>query len=380
MKELIKEKKNLWLLLWPLGLTMYFTAMGDKELAEYFYAGGIFKVYSGVMSRLTGMISVSIAEILVLTVPIVVIIVFLVGLIKIITGNGERWCCLVRLIRNLALIAGIIYFWFMLGCGTNYYRYEFADYSGYTIEKSTTDELYGLCRHLVNATNEARKNAVSESEHRFGIKTDVNNVYESYLTTGERKDAAVSAMNKLGEQYEVLSGYYPRPKSVVLSKCMSEFNITGVYFPWTVEANINVDEPDFWHGVTMCHELSHLRGFMREDEANFIGYLACVESGEPELVYSGYLEALINSMNRLYSEDPELYMRLAGQYSEGLVADLRANSEYWKQYENTVASEVGEKVNDTYLKANKQTDGTKSYGRMVDLLLAQMRSEGGYDE
>ena len=24
---------------------------------------------------------------------------------------------------------------------------------------------------------------------------------------------------------------------------------------------------------TICHELSHLKGYMREDEANFIGYL-----------------------------------------------------------------------------------------------------------
>ena len=36
-------------------------------------------------------------------------------------------------------------------------------------------------------------------------------------------------------------------------------------------------------------------------------------------------------------------------------------------------AEVSNKVNDTYLKVNKQEDGVKSYGRMVDLLLAQYR-------
>ena len=34
-------------------------------------------------------------------------------------------------------------------------------------------------------------------------------------------------------------------------------------------------------------------------------------------------------------------------------------------------------MNDTYLKANAQEDGTKSYGRMVDLLLALRRTQAG---
>jgi hypothetical protein len=32
-------------------------------------------------------------------------------------------------------------------------------------------------------------------------------------------------------------------------------------------------------------------------------------------------------------------------------------------------------MNDAYLKANSQTDGTQSYGRMVDLLLEWRRTE-----
>ena len=36
-----------------------------------------------------------------------------------------------------------------------------------------------------------------------------------------------------------------------------------------------------------------------------------------------------------------------------------------------------ETVNDTYLKANGQTDGVRSYGRMVDLLLAYYRANDG---
>ena len=41
------------------------------------------------------------------------------------------------------------------------------------------------------------------------------------------------------------------------------------------------------------------------------------------------------------------------------------------------AAEVHEQLNDAYLKANGQTEGVRSYGRMVDLLIAQMQQEEG---
>ena len=60
--------------------------------------------------------------------------------------------------------------------------------------------------------------------------------------------------------------------------------------------------------------------------------------------------------------------------SDIVKADIYDNSEYWKQFEGPV-SEISETVNDTYLKANDLEDGTKSYGRVVDLLLAEYKEK-----
>ena len=57
------------------------------------------------------------------------------------------------------------------------------------------------------------------------------------------------------------------------------------------------------------------------------------------------------------------------------VKDLLDHNAYWDTYRGTI-SEVSDKMNDMYLKANAQETGTKSYGRMVDLLLAWNRSKG----
>ena len=53
--------------------------------------------------------------------------------------------------------------------------------------------------------------------------------------------------------------------------------------------------------------------------------------------------------------------------------DIYANNAFWESYEGKIA-EAADKINDTYLKANHQTDGVKSYGRVVDLMLAFRRS------
>jgi hypothetical protein len=42
-------------------------------------------------------------------------------------------------------------------------------------------------------------------------------------------------------------------------------------------------------------------------------------------------------------------------------------------------AEKADAVNNTYLKSNNQEDGVKSYGRMVDLLLAERRTRLGLE-
>jgi hypothetical protein len=136
---------------------------------------------------------------------------------------------------------------------------------------------------------------------------------------------------------------------------------------------VNVDIPPYQIPATMLHELVHLRGFMREDEANFISYLSCINSDFEDFAYSGTMLALTYSMNALYAEDPDAYAILRDTYSQEVRNDMIYSWNYWKNFDTKVA-EVSNNINDAYLKANNQEDGVKSYGRMVDLLLAYYRN------
>ena len=124
--------------------------------------------------------------------------------------------------------------------------------------------------------------------------------------------------------------------------------------------------------------MSHLRGFMEEEEANFIAYLACIHSDKKEFQYSGNLLAWIYAMNALYEGDRDIWKSVRTELNVEVEADLEANRDYWKQYEGPVA-EVSNKVNDTYLKANGQEDGVRSYDRMVDLLVAYQKKANETD-
>ena len=100
---------------------------------------------------------------------------------------------------------------------------------------------------------------------------------------------AARAMQSMGEEYERLKGYYPEPKEIYFSDLLSQTYMKGYYFPFSMEANYNetmyvANKPN-----TICHEFAHLKGFIQEDEANLIGYLACVSSEDPMFRYSGYL-------------------------------------------------------------------------------------------
>lgn len=188
------------------------------------------------------------------------------------------------------------------------------------------------------------------------------------------EETARQEMMRLGETYPQLSGYYPKPKRLKTSAFFSQQYIMGYYFPFSMEANYNTMIYITNQPATLCHELSHLKGFMREDEANFIGYLACISSEKEAFRYSGYLTGWVYAGNALARVDRKRYIELTNQLCREARQDLDENSDFWNRYESKV-SEAATQMNDTYLKMNSQTDGVKSYGRMVDLMLSYRRMQ-----
>ena len=66
--------------------------------------------------------------------------------------------------------------------------------------------------------------------------------------------------------------------------------------------------------------------------------------------------------------DPERYESLREGLPSYAASEIEENDRFWSSHE-TKASEVQDRVNDAYLKANDQKDGIQSYGMLTTLML-----------
>lgn len=366
MKRLKKNIRIYLLGLLPISLSLILLARKSSYFAEEIYAKHIYRWISQAISTITGLFPFSLAELIIITIPVALLVILVRFMIRLIMEKTKRSEIISNgLLNTLSALSAILFLFTILG-GLNYYRYPFSSYSNLEISESTFEELYGLTKSLAIEASELRSEAP---------QTDENGVFQLSMSDYELAKLANEAYTSLSEEYPVLGGHYGNPKPILLSKLMSQTEIVGQFFPFTMEANVNVDVPDYSIPSTMLHELSHLRGFMREDEANYLAYLAGMKSENVEIRYSAVMDALIMAGNALYHQNPDRYFEIRSLYDEGINLDLKASSQYWQQYEDTVVSTVSNKINDTYLKANAQTDGVQSYGRMLDLLLAKYRKD-----
>ena len=239
-------------------------------------------------------------------------------------------------------------------------------------------------------------NMVAEQCNEFSrvIARDGNGmaVYEgSQGDSGERldmEDTARKLMRELGREYPQLEGYYPRPKALLSSDFMCQQHMQGYYFPFSMEANYN----DVMHilnfPATMCHELAHLRGYIYEDEANFISYLACTESEDDFFRYSGYLSVLVylnNDLYRAWKEENQVYEEAAAVVKPVAVEkqvwedNIFVTQEEWDRIngkawlDTDFVDKAADKFIDVNLKVNGIADGKVSYSRVVRLLLQYYR-------
>jgi len=263
---------------------------------------------------------------------------------------------------NILTYLSILYVLFMFLWGFNYDRLSFNKIADLKIERSTEDQLKGLCTQLIDRANTIRKKVNVTPK---GIMVE-NGGYKDVF------DRAEKGYEKTSLIFPQLGGRYSKPKPILLSEAMCYTGITGMYMPYTGEANVNVRVKDFMLPSTAAHEMAHQRGFAREDEANYIAYITCLSNPDADFQYSGVMLALISSMNALADKDMGAYKTLQKYYSIGVKNDIDSNNDFWRKYSGKIES-ISTKVNNSYLKSNGQIDGTQSYGRMVDLLLAQYK-------
>jgi hypothetical protein len=394
------------ILLGPAAILLAFIASFFPGAVETVYGGAVYPFLHTVISLPARWLPFSLAECLLLALVLWTFWRVSRSIALIVNHSRSVKNTLKHTLANTFAWFGFLTAFFILGWGLNYHRQPLAadlglgDPSGGDLfggEPVTSAELESLCTALIDAANSGRELAAAGRLGAFtlddGTVGMLDRAPNSYRALAHKQGARMSDAGTppVSGNLAVLIGSdfdAPAPKGALLSPFMSLVGISGIYFPFTGEAHVNTTQPDCMAPFTACHEIAHQHGVAREDEANALGYLAAAAHPAADFRYSANLSAMRYALNSLAAADPAAYSRLVGvrvanpdgspgavaksRISPGVWADLDAIAAWHNRYDSAVSRASGN-VNDAYLRANGQTAGIKSYGRMVDVLLALRR-------
>lgn len=363
MKNTKRLRKEYLILLLPVGVILIHVYSRFPHTVEKYCSTGFNRAAIQTLSAFTALVPFSVAEMGV--VLLVFLLIWYIGRIvgillkrtRITKMGAGRW------LVNLFVIVSPIYFCFVLLWGLNYYRLPFAYTAHLQVRPASTKVLASVCADLISRADRLRTQV---DESQSGVMR---------LSEGKNHALAQAAQGYQGAAkiYPELGGEYGKPKQLIFSEVMSYLGLTGVYCPFTGEANVDVAIPNCEIPFTICHEMAHQRGYAREDEANYISYITCNLNPSPDFRYSGTLLAVSEAMATLKEYDVKRYRQACARYSPGLKRDLAYSNAYWEKHRG-VTWRITSYVNDFYLKSNGQNAGVYSYDRMVDLLIAEYRS------
>lgn len=360
MKRIFQFKRMYLLLALPAGLLLVLAAKADSRWVETLYAQRFHLFLERTIGRAISALPFSVSEILIALAVLGAL--FYIGFTIRGSVHNRAWKHVwYRFSVNVLCAAAVGYFLFVITMGLNYYRASVTEYLGLETGTYSTQQLEQVCAYLAEQINQTRA-ALPEDENGVAQLKDTD--------FSDLSAAARDCFNEMAADHPGIGTLTARNKPMLSSRWMSRMLTMGVYFPITMESNINVDMTSYTIPATMCHELAHVKGFMREDEANFLGFLATTYATREDIRYSGYMMAFGYALQQLAQADRTAAVRVAQTVSDGVLRDDRADEAYWQPFRNTTIADASGKVYDAYLQSNDQKDGVKSYGRMVDLLLA----------
>ncbi len=342
-------------------LAVYLLCVFSTAFADFFniYISSVFRA---MMAHLTGFIPFSLAEFLLLSSPILLVCIVVATVRRAVRGNRYLIRCITGLLSVLVLVGSMFVFTFAAGYHT-----------------STLDVKLGIPRKDVSADDLAytmnividRLNALSE---RVTYVTEKGSVRPfSHAETVELCKESYARIRLLAP---FIWNIDAPVKQIMLSEYMTYTHISGVYTFFTGEANLNTNYPYFVNVFTTAHEMAHQRGVARENEANFMAYLVCIFSEDVYMQYAGYLNMYEYLASPLYSASPTLYRDTVSRLNSMVRYDLECYSEFFDKYRDNVAADVSDAVNNTYL-ILQGTEGSKSYGMVVDLAVSFHRMMNG---
>ncbi|MCL2628673.1 MAG: DUF3810 domain-containing protein [Oscillospiraceae bacterium] len=301
------------------------------------------------------------------------LIYYIIKSIRDTSRRRGRWKLLGKKLLPILVIACYLWGAFCWLWNSGYHGASFAEKNGLVSYGVETSDLIAVTEFFAENINEL--SLLMERDEDGYIIFDRREVFA----------ASRDVYKNISEDFPSLGGTLYPPKPMLYSWLMSVTGYSGMYFALTGEAMINTDPPGVYIPVTVAHEHAHQLGVFAEDEANFVGILACVTSDNLAFEYAGYMSGYNYLSNALYMADYDAWLRIWNELTDEVKLDRAQTSDFWASTNisntriefldnilsalmRTTRSTVNT-VYDEFLKSNDQELGIMSYGACVDLLV-----------
>ena len=339
------------------------------------YRKYVFPLWGSTLGRFSDLFSFSLGELMIVS-GLVLLAVFVISVsfyivMRLLRRNFSSSVHFIRFFRVFLFVLSSLALVMTLNCFIIYHCNTFSD--EYFSESSdgysySYFELASVRDYVVDQVNTLSLDMQRDE--------DGNVIYNG--TEADMKAEAIASMKNLGSIYPELSGHYNTPKALYFSDFMSQQSVRGYYFPFSMESNYNNNMTTVNKPSTMCHELAHTKGFIYEDEANLIAYLACVNSDDEYFRYSGYL-SILNYLDNdfktacgkgtfIYNAHPAI-SSLVRSDNVFLTASSRKSMEKNAVVPTKAVKKAANTFINTNLIVNGIPDGELSYCRVVGLVL-----------
>ena len=339
---------------------LYLTFMISPSFSDFFnrYPAAFLRA---ILAKISGIVPFSVAETLIMLLPLILTVV----VIRIFKVSKDSLRATVKMFVSMIAVLSLFLSSFTLLFASGY--------RGTTLDKKLKLERTPVTASELDST--ARKVLKELEELLPEIRFTYENGSIMPYTFFGMNDKLQEAYARASEKYSFIPKLKSTVKPVILSEPMTYTHISGVYSFFTGESNINTNFPDYCLPYTAAHELAHQRGIAREDEANFVAFLVCIESDDPYIRYSGYMNLYEYLLIALSKADKTLYGKLYRETNNWLLIENAAYSSFFEKYEDNVVSQVSGSVNNGFLQSQGQSAGSKSYGMVVDLAVAYYKDK-----
>jgi len=349
-----------WLLLIFAALLVKFASTQPLWLEEN-YSTSIFPIISSIQRGILGWIPFSIGDIF-YSFLVLVILVKTYQLIRIIFKRQLNRQFLLTGLKQFIFFFLFVYVFFYGFWGLNYGRkginYQLSlDVRKYSLQDldTVTNLLHERLNYYAKLVDLKQRDSLNKKRVLFEKTT------EAYLY----------AVN----EYPYLN-YTPQSiKPSLFSYLGNYLGFQGYYNPFSGEGQVNTTIPRLMEPFVTAHEVAHQLGYARENEANFVAFLACRVYPNNTFRYSMYFDLFNYSVNELFAIDSLAAKKYIDSLHPQVKNDRKEVRSFFMKYKNPVEPMIMAMYGG-FLKANNQPEGKRSYNQVLASLVAYYKKFG----